>query len=148
MNLKIIIVILISLLVGAFGGFYFSVSNKVSSRINSDLTTLGFTLDALEHFDSKMENNAALREKLEIAVISNLLITERTKPNLKKLQGIPLSNLCRVITYQKKNGFVANKAMSKTNNPITKVVIQYLKSIETDLKKIANDSIAIRECKY
>ncbi len=148
MNLKIIAVILVSLLVGAFGGFYFTVTDNISSRINSDLSALGFTLDALEYFDHNMENDIALREKLEIDVISNLLITERAKPKLTELQGAPLSNLCRVVTYKKKNGFGANKAMLKINNPITKLVTQYLTSIEIDLKKIANESIAVRECKY
>ena len=148
MNLKIIAVILVSLLVGAFGGFYFTVTDNISSRINSDLSALGFTLDALEYFDNNMENDIALREKLEIDVISNLLITERAKPKLTELQGAPLSYLCRVVTYKKKNGFGANKEMLKINNPITKLVTQYLTSIETDLKKVANDSISVRECKY
>ncbi len=148
MNLKIIAIILVSLLIGAFGGFYFTVTDKISSRINSDLYTLRPILDALEYFDNNMKNNVELRENLELSIISHLLITERTKPNLAKLQGVPLSNLCRVVTYKKKNGFGANEAMLKINNPITKLVTQYLTSIETELKKIANDSIAIRECKY
>ena len=154
LNFKFIGGVLVSLLIGAFLGFYFTYTNiskaNILSRINADLYSLSYTIDALESLDSNnISNTSTLREKLEISLISNLLIVMTLKPKFSDLQGTPLSALCGAIMYTKKHKGLAVTSKGKDKpNLIAKLADDYLKSIEIELKEYTKPRILKRHCTY
>ena len=153
-NFKFIVGLLVSLLIGVFLGFYFtyvSISKaNILSRINADLYSLSYTLDALESLENHNGSNTSiLREKLEISLISNLLIVMKVKPQLSDLQGEPLSALCKAVTYTKKQkGLSVTSKGEDKPNLIAKLADDYLKSIEVELKQYTKPLILRRHCNY
>ena len=74
------------------------------AEANSNLYDLAYTLDALEYLNNSMINDPVLREKLELSLVSNLIIVRMIQPKMSDLQGTPMSSLCRAIAYKRKNG--------------------------------------------
>jgi hypothetical protein len=134
----------LKILVGVFSllafGFICSYATYVKetkdnliSQANSQLYDLRYLLDALEYLDNRITDDSILREKLEIALVSNLITVDMIKPKMSDLEGTPLSSLCRAITYKRKHSIGADGLGKYKDKKMAQIVLEYLESIEPEL---------------
>ena len=108
--------------------------DNLISQANSQLYELSYLLDALEYLDNRIADDPILREKLETALVSNLITVNMIKPKMSDLQGTPLSSLCRVIAYKRKHSIGANGLGKYKDKKMAQIVLKYLEGIEPELR--------------
>jgi|LGOV01.1.fsa_nt_gb hypothetical protein len=129
--------------------YYKETKDNLISRANANLYDLGYTLDSLEYLDNSMDE-PILREKLEISLISNLVLVNAINPKMTDLQGTPLSSLCRAIAYNRKNGIGINGIGKNKDKVLPQMTIDYLESIEPALREHVKSFqvLSSHECQF
>jgi len=132
----------------SYGTYVKETNDNLISQANSQLYELRYLLDALEYLDSRITDDPRLREKLEISLVSNLIIVNTTKPKMSDLQGTPLSSLCRAIAYKRKHSIGANGLGKYKDKKVAQIVLHYLESIEPELSEYVKSfkSFSIEGC--
>ena len=135
---KIILIVFVVLLSSFVASYFTSITVKkdnLKSLANSELYELGYVLDALDYLNSSSIQDPSLRNKLEIPMVSALLIVRTINPKMNDLYRTPLVSLCRAIIYERKHG-IAIKGLGKyKDTEIPKGVIKYLNNIKPELRK-------------
>lgn len=129
--------------------YYKVAKHNLISRANANLYDLSYTLDSLEYLDNSMDE-PILREKLEMSLISKIVLVRAINPKMSDLQGNPLSSLCRAIAYNRKNGIGINGVGDNKDKFLSQLTINYLESIEPALKEHVKsfEFSSIHECQF
>ncbi len=104
------------------------------------LYDLNIELDLLEHYRSKYKDDKVLEEKLNHLVLNKMIAISVAKPDIKKLKGVPIEALHRLI--------IATKSDDLFNNfpdNIYQVPLEYLLSIEEEVNSILHKRNAIHK---
>ena len=142
-NRNIFLILLPALLIIGFTSYISIGSSYAESSIeciNSMLYDLNIELDLLEHYRSKYKDDKVLEEKLNHLVLNKMIAISVAKPDIKKLKGVPIEALHRLI--------IATKSDDLFNNfpdNIYQVPLEYLLSIEEEVNSILHKRNAIHK---
>ena len=132
---QIIGMIIVNLLIGSFLGSNFTNSRdkeiQTHTQIHSDLESLNTILDTLEYIEENITNNSVLKSKLENSMVANFITISKTKPELINFKDGGRHILCRAMRYKVLHNDTFGKNSRKS---YTKLAIEYLESIEIELK--------------
>ena len=105
-----------------------------ADSINALLYDLNNELDILIHLSENYASDSFLRKKAEGLVLGKLLAMSVTKPDISKLQGVPLDAIYRAIKYLK--GYEWD---SKEGKETFGIVRPYLYDIENVVSKLKSE---------
>jgi len=111
-------------------------ANKMRAEVSADsinalLYDLNNELDMLIHLSENYASDSFVRKKAEGLVLGKLLAMSTTKPDLRKLQGVPLDALYRALKYLKEYDWD-----SKEGKEGFVIVRSYVNEIEGDVSEL------------
>ncbi len=100
--------------------------------INAILYDLNNELDILIHSSENYPSDSYVRKKAEGLVLVKLLAMSTTKPDLTKLQGVPIDALYRTIKYLK--GYDWNSKAGKESFSVIRPYVNEIEDVVSELK--------------
>lgn len=74
---------------------------RSADYVNASLYDLNDELDILIQLSENYAGDSFDRKKIKGLVLGNILAMSESKPDLRKLEGVPLDAICRAIKYLK-----------------------------------------------
>ena len=113
--------------------------SKMQAEVSADsinvlLYDLNNELDILIHLSENYASDNFIRKKAEGLVLGKLLAMSITKPDIRKLQGVPLDAIYRTIRYLKEYEWD-----SKEGREIFGIVRPYLYEIENIVSELKSE---------
>ncbi len=114
-------------------------SDESISKSNSLLYDIDDLMNALNYF-SKADNSSEFfqeaRKIIETIVVKKIIVIATLKPEVEKLQGVPLEALIQVIEYKKHPGFKSFFAKEITDEALSYVMSMEDKVIEKSKRPV------------
>lgn len=100
--------------------------------INTLLYDLNNELDILIHLSENYASDSFVRKKIEGLVLGNILAMTESKPDIKRLQGVPLDAIYRAVKYLKEYEWDSKEG--KKTFDMVKPYLEEIEDVVSELK--------------